>query len=75
MCSLVEGVGVGEDGGEDGLPPGKQIAAEKELTRIVNELKNFGALSDYTKGDKKYERLLLLRARQKELRSLLGVVA
>jgi hypothetical protein len=75
MSRVVGGGGGVEDGGGADLPPAKQIAAEKELSRIVSELKDCGLLADQVKGSKKHNRILELRARQIELRALLGVVA
>jgi len=68
--------------GEPGLSPpvpkaslSETIKLEKELGRIVDELKSCGTLSDYATGSPRHNRIKELRARQGEIRQTLGVVA
>lgn len=62
-----------------GKPPGlkmsEQIKLEKELTRVTNEIRQLGQLSDYDPGNAKHTRLITLLKRQKEICKTLGVVA
>jgi len=53
----------------------QKISDERQLERIVDELKGFASLSDYSKGSTKYSRLLELRAGRDSLRKKLGVIA
>jgi uncharacterized protein YdaU (DUF1376 family) len=58
------------------LQPPNRISMEQELNRVVKELGNYSSrLSDYDKDSPSRIRLENLRARQKELRELLGVIA
>jgi hypothetical protein len=64
----------------DGKPPAKLSAADTvkhdgELKRVGGELRTLGALNDHDKGSKAYNRILELRERQTELRTILGVKA
>ena len=76
MSILVEGGGVVE-GGTVSAPKvtAQRISEEKELIRVVDELKKFSPLNDYPKNSNAYNRILILRKRQTELREKLGVVA
>jgi hypothetical protein len=64
----------------DGKPPAKLSAADTvkhdgELKRVNRELERLGTLRDHDKGSKDYNRILELRQRQTELRTILGVKA
>jgi hypothetical protein len=62
--------------GKTGAEPQSRISQEKELDRIVAELKNFAPnLSDYAASSPKRRRMEELRSRRKELQKILGVVA
>jgi hypothetical protein len=52
----------------------EKISRERELERIVEELKGYRRLNDYPMGSAKYKRVLELTTRQKQLRCELGVV-
>jgi hypothetical protein len=64
---------------EASIPPvlkmSERISHEQELKRVGKELETLGALSDYDKGSKKYNRHVELASRQTELRKILGVTA
>jgi hypothetical protein len=57
------------------LKPSDRISKEQYLKRIGAELKDLGALKDHDEGSKAYNRILELRERQSELRTILGVIA
>lgn len=53
----------------------EEIKLEKELVRVGDELAKLGPLKDHEKTSKNYARILELRPRRDELRTILGVVA
>lgn len=60
------------------IPPvskSDKISLEKELVRVLDELKVFSPKRDYDKGSQSYNRIEALNARKHELRSLMGVTA
>lgn len=57
------------------LSRSEKISLEKELGRIVKELEKLGSTSDYANGSVKYNRVIELTNRQREIRKILGVVA
>jgi hypothetical protein len=64
----------------EGSPPrilsgAELIKLEKELVRVGEELDRSGSLADYQRDSPKFKRIVELRARQVELRVLLGVKA
>jgi hypothetical protein len=74
--------GKGREGKEgEGIPPVKKLSAseaisfEKEIGRVTKELTGLGRESDYAPESKLRKRIVELRARQQELRKLLGVTA
>jgi hypothetical protein len=70
--------GKGKKEGKEGPPALKiseQIKFERELTRVTNEIRQLGQLSDYDRGTPKHNRLCDLLKRQRELCKTLGVVA
>ncbi|MDE2105161.1 MAG: YdaU family protein [Patescibacteria group bacterium] len=64
-----------------GNAPAKQLSVAEtvkfdgELKRVTRELEKLGALENYDKGTRKYNRIIELTNRQVDLRKLLGVKA
>ena len=73
----------GKEGKErrEAIPPAKKlsgtevISCEKELGRVTKEMTGLGREGDYAPESKVRKRIVELRARQQELRKVLGVTA
>lgn len=67
--------GPGEGNKPEALRPFERVAMEKELGRVSKELSGIGRPADYVAGSRTHQRATVLKQRQAELRTALGVVA